>query len=196
MFPADTSASLPWPGAPFPLGASWDGDGVNFALWSTTATAVSVALFDADGHEDAIPLTDTTYHVWHGYLPGLGPGQRYGFRVEGPYDPSRGLFHNARKLLVDPYARALEGDFRDDPAVYPDNDADSAAFVPRSVVVHDDFPWGGDIRPAVPWDDTVIYELHVRGFTRTHPGIPPELRGTYAGLAHPAATGYLKALGV
>ena len=204
MLPDDLSAATgldrPWPGHPFPLGASWDGDGVNFALWSTTATGVSVCLFDADarhgGHETSIPLDDTTYHVWHGYLPGVAPGQRYGFRVDGPYDPAHGLFHNKAKLLLDPYARAIEGDFVDHPSVYPDNDADSAAHVPRSVVVHDAFPWGGDVHPRIAWDDTVIYELHVRGFTQQHPDIPPELRGTYAGLAHPAAVEYLKGLGV
>ncbi|WP_375489130.1 glycogen debranching protein GlgX [uncultured Jatrophihabitans sp.] len=184
-----------WPGTPFPLGAHWDGDGVNFALWSTTATAVSVSLFN-DTHELRIPLDESTYHVWHGYLPGVGPGHRYGFRVDGPYDPAQGLFHNPNKLLVDPYARALEGDFVDDPAVYPGNADDSAPYVPRSVIIHDAFPWGGDLPPRVPWADTVIYELHVKGFTQQHPDIPPELRGTYAGLAHPAAIGHLRSLGV
>src|SRR5690348_1110870 len=98
-----------WPGQPFPLGAHWDGEGANFAIWSTTATAVSVCLFDEVGRETRVPLDDSTYHVWHGYLPGIGPGQRYGFRIDGPYDPARGLFHNAGKLLVDPYARAIDG---------------------------------------------------------------------------------------
>ncbi len=202
MLPEELTAALAarldraWPGSPFPLGATWDGEGANFALWSTTATAVSACLFDADGRETAIPLDETTYHVWHGYLPGIGPGQRYGFRVDGPYDPAQGLFHNRAKLLVDPYARALEGEFTDTPAVYPDNAADSAPYVPRSVIIHDAFPWGSDRRPNVPWHDTVIYELHVRGFTRQHPAIPPELRGTYAGLAHPAAIEYLTSLGV
>jgi isoamylase len=202
MLPEELTAALAarleraWPGSPFPLGAHWDGDGVNFALWSTTATAVTVCLFNANGHETRIPLDESTYHVWHGYLPGVGPGQRYGFRVDGPRDPSQGLFHNPNKLLVDPYARALEGDFVENPAVYPDNDLDSAAYVPRSVIIHDAFPWGGDLPPRVPWDDTVIYELHVKGFTQQHPDIPPELRGTYAGLAHPAAIEYLTSLGV
>jgi glycogen operon protein len=185
-----------WPGAPFPLGAHWDGEGTNFALWSTTATAVSVCLFDASGLETRIPLADQTYHVWHGYVPGVGPGQRYGFRVDGPFDPAKGLFHNPAKLLLDPYARAIEGDFIDDPSVYPGSGADSAPCVPRSVVVHDSFPWGDDKHPKVPWDDTVIYELHVRGFTKQHPDIPPELRGTYTGLAHPAAIDHLQSLGV
>jgi glycogen operon protein len=185
-----------WPGTPFPLGAHWDGEGTNFALWSTTATAVSVCLFDANGQETRITLGDRTYFVWHGYVPGVGPGQRYGFRVDGPFDPAQGLFHNATKLLLDPYARAIEGDFVEDPSVYPGSGADSAACVPRSVIVHDGFPWGDDQRPKVPWDDTVIYELHVRGFTKQHPGIPPELQGTYSGLAHPAATEHLRSLGV
>ena len=202
MLPHELTAALAarldtaWPGRPFPLGASWDGDGVNFALWTTSATAVSVCLFDDDGSEVCIPLDDTTYHVWHGYLPGVGPGQRYGFRVDGPYDPSQGLFHNSAKLLLDPYARAIEGTFRDHPAVYADNPDDSAPYVPRSVVLHDVFPWGNDNPPRIDWDDTVIYELHVKGFTEQHPGIPAELRGTYAGLAHPVAIEYLKSLGV
>ncbi|MEP6642809.1 MAG: glycogen debranching enzyme GlgX, partial [Gaiellales bacterium] len=187
-----------WPGRPFPLGASWDGEGANFALWSTTATAVSVCLFDEDGgtpgndgnaagggYETQVSLDATTYHVWHGYLPGVGPGQRYGFRVDGPHDAATGLFHNPAKLLLDPYARAIEGEFIDHPAVYADSAVDSAPYVPRSVLVHDGFPWGDDHRPNVPWDDTVIYETHLRGFTMQHPDIPPELRGTYAGLAHP-----------
>ncbi|HSY14921.1 MAG TPA: glycogen debranching protein GlgX [Jatrophihabitantaceae bacterium] len=207
MLPQPTAAALAarlelaglvqaWPGNPFPLGASWDGEGTNFALWSSTATGVSICLFDPDGQESRIPLGDTTYQVWHGYLPDIGPGQRYGFRVDGPYDPARGLFHNPAKLLVDPYARAIEGAFVDHPAVYADNEADSAPYVPRSVVVHEAFPWGDDHRPNIAWDDTVIYELHVRGFTRQHPSIPAELRGTYAGLAHPAAIDYLTRLGV
>jgi isoamylase len=184
-----------WPGTPFPLGAHWDGDGINVALWSTTATAVTVSLFSGR-HETRIPLDESTYHVWHGYLPGIGPGQRYGFRVDGPWDPARGLFHNPAKLLVDPYARAMEGDFVEHRAVYGDNADDSAPYVPRSIVIHDAFPWGGDLPPRVPWADTVIYELHVKGFTQRHPGIPPELRGTYAGLAHPAAIEHLTSLGV
>jgi glycogen operon protein len=194
--PAPAATEQPWPGRPFPLGATWDGDGVNFALWSTTARAVTLCLFDADGNERPVPLAESTYHVWHGYLPGVGPGQRYGFRIDGDYDPRRGLFHAASKLLLDPYARSIEGDFVDHPSVYPGSQADSAPYVPRSVVIHDDFPWGSDRKPQIAWDDTVIYELHVKGFTQQHPDIPPGLRGTYAGLAHPAALDYLTSLGV
>jgi glycogen operon protein len=215
MLPEELTAALAarldraWPGDPFPLGAHWDGEGTNFAIWSTTATAAQVCLFDNGGppgsegvaaggsdKEYRIDLDDRTYHVWHGYLPGVGPGQRYGFRLDGPYDPSRGLFHNPAKLLLDPYARAIEGEFVDHRAVYADSAEDSAPYVPRSVVIHSAFPWGDDRRPNVPWDDTVIYELHVRGFTELHPDVPPELRGTYAGLAHPAAVDYLTSLGV
>jgi isoamylase len=185
-----------WPGRPFPLGVTWDGDGTNVALWSSSATAVWVCLFDGDGLETRVPLPSTTYQIWHGYLPGVGPGQRYGFRVAGPNDPSTGRFHNPAKLLIDPYARSVEGQFVDAPAVYPGNDLDSAPFVPRSVLVHEDFPWGDDRRPLTPWGDTVIYELHVRGFTAAHPGVPQHLRGTYAGLAHPAAIKHLTDIGV
>ena len=202
MLPEQMTAALAsrldraWPGRPFPLGAIWDGEGCNFALWSSTATAVILCLFDADGHETQIPLADSTYRVWHGYLPGVGPGQHYGFRVDGPYDPARGLLHNKAKLLVDPYARAIDGSFVDHPSVYADNPEDSAPYVPRCVIIHGAFPWGDDHRPGTPWDDTIIYELHVRGFTKQHPDIPPELRGTYAGLGHPVAIDYLRSLGV
>ena len=187
---------MSWPGHPFPLGASWDGEGVNFALWSTTATAVTVCLFGADGSEQQIPLTDTTYRVWHGYVPGIGPGQRYGYRISGPLDPALGLFHDPAKLLVDPYARALEGEFVDNPAFDAGVSVDTAPYVPRCIVVHEAFPWGDDHRPGIGWDATVIYELHVKGFTQNNPAIPPELRGTYAGLAHPATIDYLTSLGV
>ena len=202
----------PWPGRPRPLGATWDGEGTNFALWSSGARAVELCLFDSEGarHEGVpaetrIPLTETTYQVWHGYLPRVGPGQRYGYRVHGPYEPASGRRYNPAKLLLDPYARAIDGTFRPEPPVFsydgdPGGDRadtrDSAPYVPRSVVVHDAFPWGDDHRPNTPWDDTVIYELHVKGFTKLHHGIPEPLRGTYAGLAHPAAIEYLAGLGV
>ncbi|WP_375481175.1 glycogen debranching protein GlgX [uncultured Jatrophihabitans sp.] len=202
MLPEQLTAALAarletaWPGTPFPLGAHWDGEGTNFALWSTTATGVTVCLFEDNGAETRIPLGDSTYHVWHGYVPGVGPGQRYGFRVDGEFEPARGLFHNPAKLLVDPYARSVEGTYTDDPSVYPGSAADSAPCVPRSVITQDAFPWGDDTRPNVPWDDTVIYELHVKGFTALHPGVPEELRGTYSGLAQPAVIEHLRSLGV
>jgi glycogen operon protein len=191
-----------------PLGATWDGEGTNFALWASGAEAVELCLFDAAGAagtETRVPLGESTYQVWHGYLPRVGPGQRYGFRVHGPYEPRRGRRYNPGKLLLDPYARAVDGEFVPEPPVFgydgdPRGDVadtrDSAPYVPRSVVVHDSFPWGNDTRPDTPWDDTVIYELHVRGFTKRHPGIPEPLRGTYAGLAHPAAIEHLVGLGV
>jgi isoamylase len=184
-----------WPGKPFPVGATWDGEGTTFAVWSPTATRVDVCLFDIQGAELRVRLAEQSFHIWHGYIPGINPGQRYGYRIDGPHDPAAGLLHNPAKLLIDPYAKAIDGDFIDNPACY-DNDLDSAPFVPRSVVVLDGFPWGGDRRPHTAWDDTVIYEMHVKGFTAQHPDIPAELRGTYAGLAHPAAISYLKKLGV
>ena len=197
-------SARPWPGQPFPLGATWDGDGVNFALWSPGADGVELCLFDGSGDERRIQLRESTYHVWHGYVPGVGPGQRYGYRVHGRWDPAAGLRFNPAKLLADPYARAFAGEVRYDRALYAHTDdpyggrpdgTDSAPFVPRSVVVSHS---GGLLhtRPRVPWENTVIYELHVRGFTKRHPGIPPELRGTYAGLAHPAAIEHLLGLGI
>ncbi|MCW2615358.1 MAG: glycogen debranching enzyme GlgX [Frankiales bacterium] len=193
-----------WPGRPGPLGATWDGEGVNIALHTASAEAVDVCLFDDDGRETRIPLTETTGHVWHGYLPGVGPGQRYGFRVDGPFDPHAGQRHNPSKLLLDPYARAVEGEFRLHDAVFgsqPGRDTlqdhrDSAPWVPRSVVVHDEFDWGADAPPRTPWPQTVVYELHVKGFSQLNQGVPEHLRGTYAGLAHPASVQHLLDLGV
>ena len=190
-----------WPGRPFPLGAHWDGEGTNVALFSQGAEAVHLCLFDENGIETQVELEESTYHVWHGFLPQVAPGQRYGFRVEGPFDPASGLRYNPSKLLVDPYARAIEGDFDLDPSVFEApgdarDDRDSAAHVPKSVVVHDAFPWGEDPRPHHAWSDTVIYELHVKGFTALHPDIPAHLRGTYAGLAHPVSIRHLQRLGV
>jgi isoamylase len=185
-----------WPGKPFPLGATWDGEGTYFAIWSPTAVSAQVCLFDSAGAEHRVELVEQSFHIWHGYVPGINPGQRYGFRLAGLYEPSYGQFHNPAKLLIDPYARAIAGEFLDHPAVYGDNDVDSSPYVPRSVLVADNFPWGVDRRPNTAWEDTVIYELHVKGFTALHPDIPEEQRGTYAGLAHPAAISYLKDLGV
>ena len=185
-----------WPGHPFPLGATWDGSGTNFAVWSSSARAVSIALFDEAGTETRVALSERTYEIWHGYLPGVGPGQRYGLRVDGVWRPDAGLFHQPANLLVDPYARAIESAFDDHPSTYPGSTEDSAPHVPRAIVVHDDFDWGDERRLGTNMNDTIIYELHVRGFTKQMPGVPPELRGTYAGLGHPAAIGYLSALGV
>ena len=203
---ASVPASPLWPGQPWPLGATWDGEGTNFALWAGDAEAVDLCLFDDDVRERRLPLTESTFQVWHGYLPRIGPGQRYGFRVDGPYQPGDGARWNPSKLLVDPYARAIDGELVLDEAVFGhmpgrrphlQNHRDSAGYVPKGVVVHDSFPWGDDHhRPHHAWADSVIYEVHVRGFTMQHPEVPPEIRGTYAGLAHPAAVGHLQRLGV
>ena len=199
-----------WPGLPSPLGSTWDGTGTNFAVFSETATGVDLCLFDsADAHREQarVPLAEQTAHVWHAYLPGVGSGQVYGYRAKGPYRPDAGLRFNPAKLLLDPYARALAGnvDWSGPVHGYRPGDKradllrdarDDAPHVPRSVVVDDAFDWGDDRPPAVPWPDSVIYELHVKGFTRCHPDVPEPLRGTYAGLAHPAALDHLQRLGV
>ncbi|TDQ49625.1 glycogen debranching protein GlgX [Actinorugispora endophytica] len=193
-----------WPGTPYPLGATYDGSGTNFSLFSEVADGVELCLFGGDGAETRISLTERDGHVWHGYLPGVGPGQRYGFRVHGPYDPARGLRCNPGKLLVDPYAKAIDGriewheslfDYHfDDPARV--NTHDSAPYLPKCVVVSPFFDWGNENRPNAPYHETVIYEAHVRGLTMRHPGVPERLRGTYAGLAHPAVIDHLTRLGV
>jgi isoamylase len=194
-----------WPGRPFPLGATWDGQGTNFSLFSEHAERVELWLFD---EERRLELTERTAFNWHGYLPGVGPGQRYGYRVHGPYEPEEGRRFNPAKLLIDPYAKAIDGPVRWDRAnVFPytpdgtdtadleADDEDSADAVPRSVVVDTDFDWEGDRRPGTPWSDVVIYETHVRGFTMRHPDVREDLRGTYAGLASEAAIEYLTSLG-
>jgi len=212
-----------WPGRPQPLGARHHigpggVEGTNFALWSAGAEAVEVCLFDDDGHETRCPLTEHTHEIWHGFVPGVRPGQRYGYRVHGRWDPWTGARWNPAKLLLDPYARAVDGEYALPPEVYGHvrdwpqphladtvrDDRDSAPYVPKGVVVDSALgagadagdEWVDDRRPKVPWSDSVIYELHVRGFTMRHPDIPPELRGTYAGLAHPAAIEHLVRLGV
>ena len=192
------------------LGASVDGDATNIAVWAPEATRVQVCLLADDGSEERVDLLDQRHHVWHGRLPGVGAGTRYGLRVDGRWDPEIGLRFNPAKLLLDPYARAVTGDLTYDPAVFghdrPDlagpgddrvrNDADSAPFVPTGVVVDDHFDWAGDESPRIRWSDTVLYELNVRGFTMRHPDVPPALRGTYAGLAHPSVLEHLTSLGV
>jgi glycogen operon protein len=199
-----------WPGAPSPLGATWDGEGVNFALFSEHATAVELCLFQGpeEGRETArIPLTERTDLVWHAYLPDVRPGARYGYRVLGPYAPSEGHRFNANKLLVDPYAKAITGTVSWDDALHgytvghPDadlsfDDRDSAGHVPKAVVVDTAFTWGDDRPPRVPWNRTVIYECHVEGMTKRHPGVPPELRGTFLGMASDPIVDHLRSLGV
>ncbi|HEX6912871.1 MAG TPA: glycogen debranching protein GlgX [Longimicrobium sp.] len=199
------------PGRRSPLGATWDGEGVNFAVFAEHATAVELCLFDAD--DPAVEtararLREVTAHVWHGYVRGLGPGQLYGFRVDGEYAPERGLRFNPFKLLLDPYARAVAGkvDWSHPmfgyPLGHPDGDlagrdeGDSAPGMPKAVVVDDAYDWEGDRPLRTPWYRTVIYEAHVKGLTMRHPDVPPELRGTYAGVAHPAVVQHLRSLGV
>jgi len=199
-----------WPGKPYPLGATWDGEGVNFALFSDHATGVELCLFDSPAapHEyERISMPEQTDNVWHVYLPGARPGQLYGYRVYGPYDPEAGQRFNPAKLLVDPYAKALDRTPHWDTALfgYPLGDdyedltpdqQDSAPFVPRGVVIDPSFDWGDDRAPQTPLYRSVIYELHVKGFTKLHPEVPEHLRGTYAGLASPAAVAYVQSLGV
>jgi isoamylase len=198
------------PGNPYPQGANWDGAGVNFSLFSENATGVELCLYD-DRDENLetsrIAISEQTDRVWHIYLQGVKPGLRYGYRVHGPYDPNNGHRFNPAKLLVDPYAKSIDGFLRWDDALFgytighPDedlsrDDRDSAPFVPKSVVVDPYFDWRNDSQLHIPWHETIIYELHVKGFTMLHPEIPADLRGTYAGLAHPAAIDYLKKLGI
>ena len=194
-----------WPGNPYPLGATYDGAGANFSLFSEVAKRVELCFFDEQGCETRTDLPEVTGHCWHGYFPGIEPGQRYGFRVHGPWEPEHGHRCNAAKLLLDPYTKAIDGDVRWDEALFPyrfaegsdvRNDADSSPFMPKCIVQQPFFDWAGDRQLQRPWHETIIYELHVKGFTAQHPDIPPELRGTYAGLMHPAAIDYLKQLGV
>ena len=193
------------PGDAYPLGATWDGKGTNFALFSKVADRVELCLFDPAGNESRIDLTEVDGYVWHGSVPGIGPGQHYGYRVYGPWDPVEGLVCNPYKLLLDPYAKAVHGTVRYDDALFGyrlgfstfrSSSEDSAPHTVRSVVIDPAFDWGQDEPPRVAYPDSVIYEAHIGSLTRTHPEIPPELRGTYAGLAHPAMTGYLQRLGV
>ncbi len=193
-----------WPGTPYPLGATYDGAGTNFAIFSSVADRVELCLFDPAGKETRAELTEKDAEVWHAYLPGVQPGQRYGFRVHGPYDPSAGHRCNPTKLLLDPYAKAIDGDTATDEACYgyqwadPDerNDLDSAPYVPKSVVINPFFDWADDRPPRTPYHDTVIYEAHVKGLTARHPRIPAELRGSYAALAHPAMIEHYRRIGV
>ncbi len=198
-----------WPGNPFPLGPTWDGQGTNFALFSENAERVELCLFDVYDHETRIDLVERTAFNWHCYIPGIGPGQRYGYRVYGPYDPATGHRFNPHKLLIDPYAKSIEGPIRwnhgnalpytpslDEDADLVLDDADDAAAIPKCVVVDPHFDWGDDRPPAHPWSETVIYEAHVKGITKLHPAVREDLRGTYAGLASEPALEYFRELGV
>ncbi|WP_322859754.1 glycogen debranching protein GlgX [Mycobacterium europaeum] len=202
--PAPTPTGEVWPGRAYPLGATYDGAGTNFAVFSEVAERVELCLFDADGTESRVTLPEVDGFVWHAYIPNIEPGQRYGYRVHGPYDPQNGLRCNPNKLLVDPYSKAIDGSFEWNQALFsynfgdPDsrNDDDSAAFMPKSVVINPYFDWGNDRPPDHQYADTVIYEAHVKGLTQTHPDIPEQLRGTYSAVAHPVIIDHLKNLGV
>jgi isoamylase len=193
-----------WPGRPYPLGAAYDGTGTNFSLFSEVADRVELCLFDDREVETRVALEEVDAYCWHAYLPAVSPGQHYGYRVHGPWDPGAGLRCSPSKLLLDPYAKAIDGevdwaqpcfdyDFGDEGS---HNEDDSAPHVPKSVVHNPYFDWGPDRAPSTPLHESVIYEVHVKGFTARHPGIPDPVRGTYAGLAHPLAVDYLQALGV
>ncbi len=199
-----------FPGSPFPLGAYWDGNGVNFALYSENATAVELCLFADDNptkESIRIRIKERDNHIWHVYLPELRPGQLYGYRVYGPYEPQKGHRFNPNKLLIDPYAKAISGTIDWNDALFgyevghsdedlSFDDRDSAPYIPKSVVIDSRFDWEGDRLPRIPYHRTVIYEAHVKGFTKLHPAIPEELRGTYPAIGHPATIQYLKELGI
>ncbi len=199
-----------YPGSPFPLGATYDGAGVNFALYAEYATAIELCLFNSEDDKKEsvkIEITEIAHHVWHAYVPGLKPGQLYGYRVHGPYEPHNGHRFNANKLLIDPYAKAISGTVQWNDALFgyelgnPNADlsfstTDSAPFMPKSVVIDHNFNWEGDTPPKISYHKTIIYETHVKGFTQLHPDIPPKIRGTYAALAHPVTLKYFKELGI
>jgi isoamylase len=206
--PPDAAVAATLPGRPFPLGAT-PGEhvgvaGTNFAITSSVADGVTLCLFDETGAETQILVQDNDADVWHVFVPGVGPGQAYGYRISGPWDPERGLRCNPAKLLLDPYAKAISGSVLFGPEVLGQDETDpaspssldSSAHVPRSLVVDSGFAWQDDNRTRHRTSDTVLYEIHVKGFTMRHPGVPPELRGTYAGLAHEAAIAHLLDLGV
>ncbi|HEY6953972.1 MAG TPA: glycogen debranching protein GlgX, partial [Flavisolibacter sp.] len=197
-----------YPGSPFPLGATWDGEGVNFALYSENATAVDLCLFEGKiQKEKRVRIKEVDNHIWHAYVPKLKPGQLYGYRVYGPYEPQNGHRFNPNKLLIDPYAKALSERVKWTNAIFgyevgnaeedlSFSEEDSAPFMPKSVVIDPAFDWEGDKAPKIPYHKTIIYEAHVKGLTQLHPDVPEEIRGTYAAIAHPAIVQYLKELGI
>ncbi|MEO3857444.1 glycogen debranching protein GlgX [Acrocarpospora sp. B8E8] len=193
-----------WPGEPYPLGATWDGVGTGFSVFSEIADRVELCLYDDDLTETRVDLPEMDGFVWHGYLPGVMPGQRYGYRVHGAYDPRRGHRCNPAKLLLDPYAKAIEGEVRWNESLFSYyladpgrlNSDDSAPYMPKNIVVNPFFDWGHDRPPRTPYHETVIYEAHVKGLTMRHPQVPERERGTYAGLAHPAVIEHLLSIGV
>lgn len=199
-----------YPGEPYPLGATWDGEGVNFALYAENAHGVDLCFFKGvDDYEESIKIriNEVSHHVWHVYVPGIEPGQLYGYRVYGTYEPQNGHRFNPNKLLIDPYAKAVAGTIQWHDSLFgyelghPEedlsfSDVDSAPYIPKAVVIDHRFDWEGDVSPNIPYHKAIIYETHVKGFTKTHPEIPAEIRGTYAGLAHPVSIKYLKELGI
>ena len=201
---SDGGVSEIWPGKAYPLGATYDGSGTNFAVFSEAAEKVELCLFERRRLETRVTLPEVDGFVWHGFIPNIEPGQRYGYRVYGPYDPAAGQRCNPNKLLIDPYAKAIDGTFEWNQSLFgynfgdPDsrNDDDSAASMPKSVVINPFFDWGVDRPPGHEYADTVIYEAHVKGLTQTHPDIPEKIRGTYAAVAHPVIIEHLKSLGV
>ena len=197
-----------WPGQPYPLGATYDGSGTNFSIFSGLASQVLLCFFDDDGNETRVALPERTALVHHGYVSNVGPGQRYGYRIVGPYDPVNGCRCNPAKLLIDPYATAVEGHVRWDPRVMPyvvtgrddadltPSDANNADLVPKSVITTPFFDWGHDRPPRTPWDRTIVYATHVKGYTTHHPGLDPAVRGTYVGFADPQSIAHLTGLGI
>ena len=199
-----------WPGRPYPLGATWNGSGVNFALYSENATKVELCLFespDAEREYCRLTMPESTDLVWHCYLPDILPDQVYGYRVHGPYEPGKGQRFNANKILLDPYAKGIAREtrwsdgvwgykLRDEGADMSFDDRDSACCAPLAAVIDEAFTWGDDRPPQTPWNKTIIYEMHVKGFTKLHPEVPEKLRGTYAGLCSEAVVRYLRDLGI
>jgi isoamylase len=199
-----------YPGRPYPLGSTWDGEGINFAIYADHASDVELCLFNDETDQSEfikIKLAERTHHIWHVYIPGLAPGQLYGYRVNGPFDPENGHRYNVNKLLIDPYAKGIAGVINWHDALFgyilgdeqedlSFNEMDSAPFIPKSIVIDQAYDWDNEQPLDIPYHESIIYELHVKGFTNQHPDIPEEIRGTYAGLGHPVSVNYLKSLGV